>query len=188
MNSALRLEDLSWRPRFGCKGPGAQDWLTAQGYGVPMAANSASLEAGVLVARLATSEFLVEAVGSAPGAQHGADPGAQRVAATGMQLSQGTRPAVVYPVAREDTVIGLRGAGLNAVLRQTCSVDFAPWFDTAQDGAVLMTSLAGVGVLAWPQRTGQGASLTLWSDPTFAHYLWSTLLEVGADAGGVTRE
>jgi sarcosine oxidase, subunit gamma len=182
MNSALRLEDLSWRPRFGCKGPGAQDWLTAQGYGVPMAPNSAAVEAGVLVARLATSEFLVEAVGAERGAEHGA----QRVAATGAQLSQGARPAVVYPVAREDLVIGLHGTGLNTVLRQTCSVDFAPWFDTVQDGAVLMTSLAGVGVLAWPQRTEQGASLTVWSDPTFAHYLWSTLLEVGADAGGVT--
>jgi len=175
----VQLEDLSARARFGCKGPGAQDWLTDQGYGVPAAPNSAALDAGgVLVARLATSEFLVEAV----------EAGAQRVAASGAQLMHASRPAVVYPVAREDLAIGLRGTGLNTLLRQVCSVDFAPLLETAQGdgGPVIMTSMAGVGVLAWPRRTETGPALTLWCDPTFAHYFWSTLLEVGAVAGGAT--
>jgi hypothetical protein len=30
-----------------------------------------------------------------------------------------------------------------------------------------------------------GAVLTLWVDPSFAHYFWTTLLEVGRDLGEV---
>jgi sarcosine oxidase subunit gamma len=178
LSASLRLEDLSSRPRFGCKGPGAPDWLAAQGYRLPVAANSAVLDAGVLVARLATSEFLVEAV----------EAGFERVASTRAQLTRRAQPAAVYPVARQDLVIALSGAGLNTLLRQTCSVDFVPLLASAASdgGAVVLTSIIGVGVVAWPQRTEDGAALTLWSDPSFAHYFWSTLVEVGRSAGSVT--
>ena len=61
--AALRFEDLSCRPRFGCKGPGAEAWLTGAGYHVPRTPNTATVDStGVLVARVATAEFLVEAV------------------------------------------------------------------------------------------------------------------------------
>ena len=53
-------------------------------------------------------------------------------------------------------------------------------------GAVLLTSIIGVGVVAWPQRTEAGAAVTLWSDPSYGHYFWSTLLEVGRSAGSVS--
>ena len=48
-NAVLRFEDLSLRPRFGCKGPGAERWLAAAGYRVPPEPNSAAIDAdGVL--------------------------------------------------------------------------------------------------------------------------------------------
>jgi len=107
---AVRLVDLSWRQRLGCKGPTAEAWLGAQGFRVPAAANSAALDSqGVLVARLATSEFLVEAV-------HG---GAAAVTAARRSLASAERPSTVYPVERQDFVIELAGAGTNALLRQT---------------------------------------------------------------------
>jgi sarcosine oxidase gamma subunit len=182
MSALLQFEDLSSRVRCGCKGPGAQDWLAAAGYLVPAQPNSAVVDvAGVMVARLASSEFLIEDTGSVAS-------GCERVTSTRALLTERSRPVTVYPVARQDLVVAIDGAGLNDLLRQTCSVDFAPLFEqsTAGGGAVVLTSIIGVGVLAWPRRSDSGPALTLWSDPSFAHYFWNTLLDVGRATGSVT--
>jgi len=184
MSERLRMRDCSGRTRCGCKGPGAAGWLAAQGYRVPTQPNSAALDAaGVLVARLASSDFLIEDLGGA----------LERVAATRSRLEQRMQPPDVYPVAREDFVIAVSGAGLHDLLRQTCSVDFEPLLAgaTTDAGPIVLTSLIGVGVVAWPQRVQLQSqpqpqpALRLWSDPSFAHYFWSTLLEVGEADGGV---
>jgi len=175
-NAQLRFEDLSWRARFGCKGPGAQAWLAELGLSVPPQPNSAALdERGVLVARLATSEFLIEAV----------DGGFEQIVATAQKL-QSTPPAQVYPVARQDLVLSIEGPGSNTLLRQICSVDFAPLLQHSRvdSGPIVLTSMIGVGVVAWPRLGQRGATLTLWLDPSFAHYFWTTLLEVGSGVGG----
>ena len=184
-HAALRIDDLSARPRFGCKGPGAPSWLAANGYSVPEGANSAKVDArGILVARLATSEFLIE----------GINGGAQAVAASLHQLAGPTgppgspaRPPEVYPVARQDLVVGLQGPGLHRLLRQICSVDFVPLLEASgsHEGPIALTSMIGVGVVAWPRRTDSGSSLTVWLDPSFAHYFWTTLLEVGRGVGAL---
>ncbi len=177
--AALWLDDLSERRRFGCKGPGAEAWLTAHGYRVPSGANSAFVdERSILVARLATSEFLVEALDGGGALE----PSKRELTFTSM------RPADVYPVAREDLVVGIRGPGLQTLLRQICSVDFVPLFDSvrADGGVVVLTSMIGVSVVAWPHRTERGATaLTVWLDPSFAHYFWTTLLEVGRGVGAM---
>ncbi len=174
--AGVQIEDLSRRRRFGCKGPGAERWLLAAGLRVPADANSAALAAnGILVARLATSEFLVEAVAG----------GAADVEASGLQLGVTVRPADVYPVARQDLVVGLEGAGLPELLRQICSVDFVPLLAAAgpDAGPIVLTSMIGVGVVAWPRRGTNGPAVTLWLDPSFAHYFWTTLHEVGRGVG-----
>jgi sarcosine oxidase, subunit gamma len=176
--AVLRIDDLSERPRFGCKGPGAQSWLLASGYRVPEIPNSAQLDTrGVLVARLATSEFLLEAV----------DGGAEEVSASLKRSTSPTRPHGLYPVARQDLVIGIRGPGLQTLLRQICSVDFVPLFEACRppSGPVALTSMIGVGVVAWPRRAESGPMLTVWLDPSFAHYFWTTLLEVGRGVGAM---
>ena len=233
-HAALRIDDLSARPRFGCKGPGAPSWLAANGYSVPEGTNSATVDAqGILVARLATSEFLIEAISG----------GAQTVAASLQQLvwpmspsglpigSSGSpmapsglpiglsgspmgpasfpigpsgspmappdgptsppgsaaRPPDVYPVARQDLAVGIQGPGLQRLLRQICSVDFVPLFEASgpHNGPITLTSMIGVSVVAWPRRTDSGSSLTVWLDPSFAHYFWTTLLEVGRGVGAL---
>lgn len=174
--AAVRIDDLSARPRFGCKGPGAPSWLAANGYNVPQDANSAKVDGqGVMVARLATSEFLIEAV----------EGGAEGISASLHQLGSPARPLGIYPVARQDLVVGIQGPGLQALLRQICSVDFMPLFEACgpDDGPIALTSMIGVGVVAWPRRTDSGSSLTVWLDPSFAHYFWTTLLEVGRGVG-----
>jgi sarcosine oxidase subunit gamma len=132
---------------------------------------------GVMVARLATSEFLIEAV----------DGGAERVAASLPQLGSAARPTNVYPVARQDLVVGIQGSGTQTLLRQICSVDFVPLFESCGPtaGPVVLTSMIGVGVVAWPRRTESGSTLRVWLDPSFAHYFWTTLLEVGRGVGAM---
>ena len=183
--AVLRLDDLSARARFGCKGPGAEPWLTAAGYSVPPAPNSAILDAnGIFVARLATSEFLVEAVEVQTVEGTGAT---RRVEASLQQLRAASRPQNVYPVARQDLVVGIEGSAIQTLLRQICSVDFVPLFESSgpNSGPVVLTSMVGVGVVAWPRRTEGGSMLTLWLDPSFAHYFWTTLLEVGRGVGAM---
>jgi sarcosine oxidase, subunit gamma len=176
----LAFEDLSPRERFGCKGPAAGTWLAAAGFTVPRAPNSAQVDAsGVLVARLTTTEFLVEAV----------EGGVEQVVAARGQLGSAARPPEVYPVARADLVVGISGAHLNLLLRQICSVDFAPLLESqaATSGLITFTSMIGVSVVALVREGGdREAVLTLWVDPSFAHYFWTTLLEVGSDLGAVT--
>jgi len=173
----LRFAVLALRERLGCKGPGAESWLTTRGFSVPGDPNSAQVDAGgVLVARLTTAEFLVEAV----------DGGAERVASARRELMSAARPAQVYPVARADLAVGLSGAALPELLRQICSVDFAPVLASCAQhaGGIILTSMIGVGVVAFASRgPGGEAVLTLWVDPSFAHYFWTTLLEVGRDLG-----
>jgi sarcosine oxidase subunit gamma len=175
--AVLRLEDLSLRRRFGCKGPGAQAWLAAAGYRVPPEPNSAVIDAdGVLVARLTTAEFLVEA--AAPAAQ---------VESSLRELTSSAYPSNVYPVARQDLVMGIEGAALNDLLRQTCSFDFARLLERCDRdaGPIILTSMIGVGVTAFLRRAAQDPCMTLWVDPSFAHYFWTTLLEVGGDLGRI---
>ena len=196
----VRLADLSWRRRFGCKGPAAPAWLAARGFTVPGGSNSWQRTDGVLVARLASSEFLVEAVGDAAGGRAaGGAVGADTAGAGGtgharaaavergrLLLVPATCPPGVYPVARQDLAVSVDGPATVDLLRQTCSVDFAPLLAApgADAGPVLFTSMIGVGVLALPARSAAGPRLTLWCDPSFAHYFWGTLLEVAGELGG----
>jgi sarcosine oxidase subunit gamma len=176
-HAALWIDDLSGRDRFGCKGPGAAAWLSEAGYGVPSDANSVLVDASeVLVARLATSEFLVEALGES-----------ERVHQSKAQLDSLSGPSDVYPVPREDLVVGIRGPGLQTLLRQICSVDFSPWLESERrgGGTVVLTSMIGVSVVAWPRHTTSGPIVTLWLDPSFASYFWTTLLEVGRGVGAM---
>jgi sarcosine oxidase subunit gamma len=179
----LQFEDGSSRLRCGAKGPGAENWLRTQGCSVPAALNSALLDGdGVLVARLASSEFLIEAMPAFALA-------AARVGALRRQLAQRVQPCDVYPVARQDRVVTISGTGLQALLRQICSVDFVPLLESAAglgERPVLLTSMIGVGVVAWPRRLETGPAVTLWCDPSFGHYFCNTLLELAREAGSVS--
>lgn len=179
---AVTLTECSWRRRFGLKGPGAEAWLAERGFVTAAAGNSWALTDGVLVGRLATSEFLVEAMGTEAAVQ-------DRVAAAGRTLYGAGRPTGVYPVVRQDLVLRSQGAALNDWLRQSCSVDFAPLLETAGSthGPLVMTSMVGVGVVAVPVAQAAGTVLTLWADPSFGHYFWTTLVELAADLGGGVR-
>jgi sarcosine oxidase subunit gamma len=176
VGEAVTLRDLSWRRRFGLKGPAAQAWLEARHFRVPAPANSWTITDGVLIGRLATSEFLVEALGASQ----------SRVSDAAAELGSAGRPPGVYPVARQDLVVSLRGDALPDLLRQVCSVDFgAPRGAVRGDsGPLLLTSMIGVAVVAVPLGRDATSEISLWTDPSFAHYFWTTLVDVAADLGG----
>ncbi len=157
--SEIVFENVSRTPRAGVKGPGAAAWLTSLGVPVPDLPNSWLPLPGGLVARLGLTEFLVEG------------PEAAKLAA----------PPVhgVYPVLRQDTALVLKGARLNDLLLETCSVDFRALDRAARP--VVLTSMAGVGVTAIPGDDAGVPCIRLWCDGTYGEWLLETLAGVAAD-------
>lgn len=173
-SASLSLRQVSERSRFGCKGPDAEAWLRDQGLDVPQPPNAWSCERGdVLVARLATAEFLVEAL--VPAARIG------EIAVA--MLDPAERRAGLVPVLRQDRVLELGGARANDLLLETCNVNFAPLAGAAgtNAGTVVLTSMIGVGVTVIPRRVGGSVTYTIWCDPSYGHYFWSTLNEIAAE-------
>lgn len=172
------VRDLSARPRFGCKGPAAESWLHELDLAVPQTPNSWRLEPGdVLVARLATAEFLVEAIG----------PGSARISeSAGSLLDPARRRAGLVPVLRQDLVLELTGARANDVLLETCNVNFEPLARdaAAAAGPLVLTSMIGVSVTVIPRRDAGEVTYTIWCDPSFGHYFHATLAAI---AGDLTR-
>jgi sarcosine oxidase subunit gamma len=169
----LTLSVLPRAERAGLKGPNAAAWLEREGIPVPGQPNTwLPLAGGGLVARLATSEFLVE------DGRHACAP---RLRAS---LAHGT--AGVYPVLRCDASLLLAGRGALDVLAQTCNVHFAA-LDLAQRPLVL-TLMVGVAVLVVPQWHGTSPRYRIWCDPTLGPYLTRTLLDIVIQEGGTAAE
>lgn len=168
-SAPIMLADASGLQRAGVKGPKAEDWLRAQGVSVPEGVNTwAATPGGVIVARLARSEFFLEdrAGGST----------VERLRAT-------LHPAPgIYPVMRQDAAIVLAGERLNDLLVQACNVNFQAW--GPNERVVVMTAMLGVSVLVlWYEHRGTPL-YRIWCDGTFAPYLWETLLGIARDEGG----
>ena len=176
MNTGVRLDVLTARERVGCKGPGAEAWLATRGITVPSGANRYEIsQSGVLSARLATSEFLLESTGEATDAL---------IEPLRTALERAEYPRGVYPVLRQDFVLEVSGAEAQELFLQTCAVDLAPVAreSTATAGPVIMTSMIGVSVVLTCRQLRDGPRFTLWSDPSYSTYFQSQLHSI---AGGI---
>jgi len=174
--SGVTMTDRSLRRRFGVKGPAAEAWLAERGFPIPLGANRWTVGGDALVGRLATSEFLIESLAED-------EP---RVILAAEQLAAASRPAQVFPVVRQDLVVSLKGPALSDLLRQICGVNFTPHLrepDSAS-GTLVLTSMIGVGAVAVPRLEADGVDLTLWLDPSFANYFWTTLTALISDLEG----
>ncbi|RTL49369.1 MAG: hypothetical protein EKK46_14455 [Rhodocyclaceae bacterium] len=165
----LAIADISLQPRFGCKGPGAISWLTAQGVPVPTAPNSACVlpQGKGRVLRLGVTEFLVEGD-----------------AALVASLAAAQRPSGVYPVLRQDACLLLSGRKLNALLLQSCNVNFAAL--DLSTSPVVLTSMVGVGVTVLPEEKNDVPCYRVWCDGSYGLYLWQTLCTIAEELGGGT--
>ena len=168
----VALELVGGRARLGCKGPAAEAWLQAAGLDLPPAPNSFTGDANLLVARLGSAEFFVEAAA-----------GAQPLAA--LELALQVPPTGVYPVLREDWTLALVGADVHAVLAEVCNVNFAAL--APQSRGVVMTLMVGVAVLVARRDAGGPPAYTIWCDPSFGPYLSETLGAVVTEYGGTFK-
>ncbi|MHB1145761.1 MAG: methylglutamate dehydrogenase [Thiobacillus sp.] len=157
--SEIVFENVSRTPRAGVKGPGAAAWLAALDLPVPRAPNSWLPLPGGLIARLGLTEFLVEG------------PEAAKLAAP-------PTPGV-YPVLRQDTALMLKGARLDDLLLETCSVDFRALDLAARP--VVLTSMAGVGVTVIPGDEGGMPCCRIWCDGTYGEWFIDTLTGVAGE-------
>ena len=157
--SAISFENVSRTPRAGVKGTGAAAWLAALDLPVPRAPNTWLPLPGGLIARLGLTEFLVEGSEAA-------------------KLAAPLAPGV-YPVLRQDTALMLKGARLNALLLETCSVDFSALDLAARP--VVLTSMAGVGVTVIPGEEGGMPCCRIWCDGTYGEWFFETLAGVAGE-------
>lgn len=155
----IAFDNVSRIPRAGVKGPGAAAWLAVLGLPVPDAPNQWLPLEGGLIARLGVTEFLVEGPAAA-------------------QLD-GPPSHGVYPVLRQDTALVLKGARLNDLLLETCSVNFLA-FDLAKHPVVL-TSIVGVGVTVIPGEDAGIPCYRLWCDSTYGDWFLQTMTGVAAE-------
>lgn len=153
--------------RLGLKGPNAAAWLAAQGVPPPSAPNRWLPHAGGVCLRLGLGEYFV--AGAADGAQLAAS------------LTPGRG---VYPVLRQDAGFVLAGAAAEAVLEQSCAVDFRA--ASLGDDAVVLTSMLGIGVQVIWQTDGPARAYHLWCDASFATYFAATLADIVCELGGST--
>lgn len=176
MSIALQLDVVVGRERVGCKGPAAESWLARHRITVPSGANRYEIaQSGVLSARLATSEFLLESTDRA--ANDAVEP--LRTA-----LERADYPRGVYPVLRQDFVLEISGPRVQELFLETCAVDLTPIEreSTATSGPLVMTSMIGVGVVLTCRQLPDGPRFTVWSDPSYSTYFQSQLHAI---AGGI---
>jgi hypothetical protein len=163
MSAPIDLDVVTGRERVGCKGPGAEAWLASHDIQVPGGANRFAINsAGILAARLATSEFLLEATERAANAA---------LAPVRTALERADYARGVYPVLRQDFVLEIGGTDAQDIFAQTCAVDLAPVGaeSSATDGPIVMTSMIGVSVVLACRQLPRGPRFTVWSDPSYSH-------------------
>ncbi len=165
--NAVALGDLSHRPRAGVKGPGAAAALSAAGIGTPPQPNRWCRSEGALIARLGLTEYLIEAD--------------QSNDAVSRELALPDTPNV-YPVPHYDAALLIIGPKAIDLFRQTCSVDMATLDPNV--GALVLTSVVGVGATVAALQTPVGFAYQVWLDGTYASYMWETLCEIAHDMGG----
>jgi len=59
--------------------------------------------------------------------------------------------------------------------------------ERTEAGILVMTSMVGVGVTVSARRVAATVEYTIWSDPSFGPYLWTTLVEVAKSLHGGVR-
>jgi len=169
LKSELALCDLSCLPRMSVKGPESLAWVAQAGIPIPENLYGCRPMADTgLVIRTDRQEVFLED-----------GPGSHRVSEFERLLSSQSVPAGVCWVRRQDASFQLTGARSNAVLRETCGVDF-----TQPPDGVVMTRVAGVSCMVLPFQVEATPVFRLWLDPSYGPYLWDALLEIVRDHGG----
>lgn len=169
--ATLGLCDLSGLPKIGVAGPQAAAWLASQGLVLPETPWACTpLPEGGWVARWGDDDYLVELIR------------ADRIDSLHRDLRHRQGPQLIA-VDRADAGIGICGARSAELLAQTCALDLCDP-GCAPPGRLIMTRLAGVDCAVLALRDGGPPRFRIWCDPSYAVYLFETLLEIAGELGG----
>ncbi len=176
---SLGLADLSVLPRTGFKGPGAVEWLTAQGLDIGADSNKAYRQPdGALAARLAPSEiFLI-------GGLDGSGDLMTRVNTAWFWSSNKPRRLIGYPMPRADSHAWFMVCGqlAPAMFAKICAIDLR--VHRFVEGAIAQTSIAKMNAIIIRADLGAILAFHLLADSASAEYLWHCVLDAMEEFGG----
>ncbi len=86
----------------------------------------------------------------------------------------------VFRVEHQEATFVLTGHRSLEVLAQTCGINVAE----AMPDQVVFTRVAGVSCGIFPERHRDTTLYRLWVDPSYAAYVWETVLEICDSLGG----
>lgn len=164
----LGLADLSPLPRVGFRGPGAREWLAAQGVDLPDEPNRAHVQPdGSIAITRSWTEVLVL------GAIQGADSVCDRLEAGAADAHR----ARAYSLPRFDGMFWFALTGASAVdcLAKLCGVDMRE--SAFPVGSVAQTSLARLNAVIVRVDFGETPVFHLLGDSASAEYAWASLLD-----------
>ena len=119
-------------------------------------------DAGLRIARLGSSEYLLEAA---------SQPARLTQLAAALAPAEGR-----YPVLRQDAGIWLAGSAAARILRQLATHDFTTLAE--EDTTVLLTLLGGISATVLWQPAAAGRCYAIYCDASYGSYLWTTLLSL----------
>ena len=169
--ASLGICDLSGLRKLGLKGRDAEDLLLNAKLDVPTKVfESHPLVDGGLIIRIGSDEFFLES-----GIRN------ESVAAIAHQLE--VQAGQVFRVDHQEATFLLIGSRALAVLSQTCGINFG---GEARPRQAVFTRVAGVSCCVFPDLIRGVSAYRIWVDPTYALYLWETLVEICASLDGRT--
>ncbi len=171
----LGLADLSPLPRVGFRGPGAREWLAAQGVDLPDGPNHACTQPdGAIAVTRSWTEVLVL------GNIHGADG----LCACLEARAEDAHRARAYVLPRFDGLFwfALTGASASECLAKVCGVDLRE--SACPPGSVAQTSLARLSAVIVRVDAGVTPLVHLLGDSASAEYAWTSLLDAMEEFGG----
>jgi len=85
-----------------------------------------------------------------------------------------SRAGQVFRVEHQEATFLLTGSRSWEVLAQTCGINF----DEAAPRTVIFTRVAGVSCGVFPDALRDVSTYRIWVDPSYAIYLWETLVDI----------
>lgn len=165
----LGVTDVSFRQRFGVKGPQANQWLASQKIKTPDSVNSWVLDNGVLVLRLGSSEFLVEQQVSGELCKQ-------------LEQESQTTTVGVYKVLRADAAFVISGDKILTMFSELCKLDLSE--KALKPNQLIMTQIADISATIVPEIRNDQLVIRLWCDGTYGAYMWRVLHQLAQELGG----
>jgi glycine cleavage system aminomethyltransferase T len=164
----LGLCDMSGLRKLGLKGPAAERSLLNANLDVPTKMfESRPLTDDGLIVRFGANEFFLES-----GIRH--ESFTEIIEQLDLQSGQ------AFCVDHQESTFLLTGLRALAVLSQTCGINFR----AATSRQAIFTRVAGVSCCVLPDAIGGVSAYRIWVDPSYALFLWETLVEISVSLGG----